>query len=270
MHAPDFITAIALGIVEGLTEFIPVSSTGHLLLAERFLCFDDPEFAKTFSVLIQLGAVLAVLAVCFQKLWRLVRAIPSDAVARRFALGVVVAVLPAMAVGAFAYEFIKRVLFDPWVVCTSLVLGGAVLLWVDRRKTQPVLDDATRFPLKKCLGIGLAQCVSMIPGVSRSGATIVSAILFGADKRAAAEFSFFIAIPTMAAAFAWDLLKSYDRLNLDGAAIIAVGFVTSFAAGFVVVRALLDFVSRRGLGIFGWWRIAVGLAGFALLAAFSG
>jgi undecaprenyl-diphosphatase len=264
----DLVRATLLGLLEGLTEFIPVSSTGHLLLLGHFFGFTDDAFGKTFVVLIQLGAILAILSVYFVRLWRIAFALPSDPDARRFVIGVLVAFLPAAIIGAGLHGFIKDVLFNVWIVCTTLIVGGLVLLWVDRVEFTPRHHDATRFPLGMYLGIGIAQCLAMIPGVSRSGATIVSAMLFGADKRSAAEFSFFLAIPTMAGAFAYDLYKNWGAMTEANVAIVAVGFVTSFIAGWFVVRGLLDYVSQHGFAVFAWWRIvvgALGLIGLALL-----
>jgi undecaprenyl-diphosphatase len=263
---PDIIKATLLGILEGLTEFIPVSSTGHLLLLGHFFGFTDDEFGKTFVVLIQLGAILAILSVYFVRLLKIALAIPSDPSARRFVVGVLVAFLPAAIIGYLLREFIKGRLFNPWVVCTALIIGGLILIWVDRLDLSRKHDDATKFPLEMYLGIGIAQCLAMIPGVSRSGATIVSAMLFGADKRSAAEFSFFLAIPTMAGAFALDLFKSWGQLTGDNTVIVAIGFLTSFVAGLFVVRGLLDYVSQHGFALFAWWRIVVGALGLIGLA----
>ena len=262
----DLLKAAVLGVLEGLTEFIPVSSTGHLLLLEHFFGFDDDAFGKTFVVLIQLGAILAILSVYFTRLWAIATALPSDPDARRFVIGVVLAFLPAALIGAAAHGFIKDVLFNVWIVCTMLIVGGAVLLWVDRLELAPRHRDATRFPLGMYIGIGVAQCLAMVPGVSRSGATIVSAMLFGADKRSAAEFSFFLAMPTMAGAFAYDLLKNWKLMSSGNTAIVAVGFITSFVAGYFVVKMLLDYVSRHGFALFAWWRIVVGAVGLIGLA----
>src|SRR5262249_27165597 len=197
----DLIKATFLGIVEGLTEFIPVSSTGHLLLVEHFFKVGDEDFGKTFVVLIQLGAILALLSIYFLRLWRIAVALPSDPGARRFVIGVLIAFLPAAVIGFLLRDFIKGVLFNVWIVCIALIVGGAILLWVDRLVLKVHHTDATQFSLPMYLGIGFCQCMAMIPGVSRSGATIVSAMLFGADKRSATEFSFFLAMPTMAGAF---------------------------------------------------------------------
>ena len=188
--------AAILGILEGFTEFLPVSSTGHLLLAQHFLGlgFDDERFSKTFSVLIQFGSILALLLVYFRKLFGVALALPTEKQARIFVIGVLIAFLPAAAIGAVAHGFIKGVLFNPLVVCIALIVGGFVLL-VDDMPLKTRYTDATTYPLSMYLKIGLCQCLAMIPGVSRSGATIVGAMLLGADKRSAAEFSFFLAIP---------------------------------------------------------------------------
>ena len=262
----DLLKAAMLGLLEGLTEFIPVSSTGHLLLLEHFLGFSDEAFGKTFVVLIQLGAVLAILSVYFGRLWTIARALPTQPWARRFVFGVLIAFLPAALIGAAAHGIIKGVLFNVWIVCTMLVIGGLILLWVDRLELKPRYTDATRFPLPMYLAIGLAQCLAMIPGVSRSGATIVSALLLGSDKRSAAEFSFFLAMPTMAGAFAYDLMKNWGQMNAGNTLIVAVGFATSFVAGWFVVRKLLDYISQHGFALFAWWRIIVGAVGFIALA----
>ncbi|MBR1216742.1 undecaprenyl-diphosphate phosphatase [Bradyrhizobium sp. U87765 SZCCT0131] len=262
----DAIRAVILGIVEGLTEFLPVSSTGHLLLVTHIFGLDEVGFWKTFNVLIQLGAILAILVIYFQRLWRIAMGMFSDPDARRFVIGVLVAFLPAVGVGLVAGSAIKAVLFSPWVVCFSLIVGGAVLLWVDQLDLKPRYHDATTFALPMYLGIGIAQCVAMIPGVSRSGASIVSAMLFGADKRSAAEFSFFLAIPTMVAAFVYDLYKSRAEMSTDHLAIIAIGFVVSFITALIVVRTFLDFVTRHGFVFFAWWRVTVGTLGLIALA----
>ncbi|MCB1477025.1 MAG: undecaprenyl-diphosphate phosphatase, partial [Rhodobiaceae bacterium] len=257
MAAGTFGEAAFLGILEGLTEFIPVSSTAHLLLAGHFLGFESS--GKAFEVLIQLGAVLAVITVYFTRLWNVLVTLPSSARSRNFVIGILVAFLPAAVIGALAHDFIKNVLFEtPVLICITLIVGGIILMWIDRQPLQPVHDDAMALTPGLCLKIGLCQCLAMIPGVSRSGATIGGAMLLGVDKRAAAEFSFFLAMPTMAGAFAYDAWKNRDVLSADDAALIAVGFVCAFIAGVVVVRGLLNFVSRHGFGFFAWWRIIVG------------
>lgn len=265
----DYLKALVLGVVEGLTEFIPVSSTGHLLLMEHFIGLGDDNFGKTFAVLIQLGAILAILSVYFAKLWNIAITLPSSPESRRFVIGVLVAFLPAAVFGALFHGIIKGVLFNPFLVCTTLIAGGLVLLVVDDMELEAREDDATKFPLPMYLKIGLFQCLAMVPGVSRSGATIVGAMLMGASKRAAAEFSFFLAMPTMAGAFAYDLLKNYKTLSADGVALIVIGFVAAFLSGLLVVRSLLAIVSNYGFKPFAYWRIAVGSIGLAALVAFG-
>ena len=262
----DVIKATILGIVEGLTEFIPVSSTGHLLLIQQFLGFSDEDFGKSFTVLIQFGAILALLSIYFVRLWQLFTGMFTDPNARRFIIGVLIAFLPAAVIGATAYKFIKEVLFNPWVVCFALIAGGAVLLWIDRLDLKPRYHEATGFTLPMYLVIGLAQCLSMVPGVSRSGATIVSAMLLGADRRAAAEFSFWLAMPTMAGAFAFDLYKSHAQMSSSNLLLVAIGFVVSFICAWFVVKTFLDYVSRHGFTLFVWWRVAVGTIGLIALA----
>jgi undecaprenyl-diphosphatase len=262
----DLIKAAVLGIVEGLTEFLPVSSTGHLLILQRFLGFSDDDFGKTFVVLIQLGAILAILSIYFAKLWRIFITMFSDPAARNFVIAVLIAFLPAAVIGAALHSVIKAYLFNVWVVCFTLIAGGAVLLWVDQLDMRPRYHDIMQFSWPMCLGIGLCQCLAMIPGVSRSGATIVSAMLFGADKRSAAEFSFFLAIPTMVGAFTLDLVKNHGQMTSGNVLLVAVGFACSFIAGFLVVKTFLDYVSRHGFALFAWWRVIVGSIGLVLLA----
>lgn len=263
----DAIRAVILGIIEGVTEFLPVSSTGHLLLAERFFGLGEGAFWDSFTILIQLGAILAIVALYFVRLWRVVIGMFSgDSDARRFVIGVLIAFLPAVIVGLVAGKYIKGMLFNPWVVCFTLIVGGAILLWVDQLDLKPREHDATRFPLLMYLWIGIAQCLAMIPGVSRSGATIVSAMLLGSDKRAAAEFSFFLAIPTMVGAFAYDFYKSRAEMTMDHMGIVAIGFVVSFVTAIIVVKSFLEYVTRHGFVLFAWWRVIVGTLGLIALA----
>lgn len=260
----DWVYAVVLGIVEGLTEFIPVSSTAHLILARDLLGLGGDW--DSFIVLIQLGAILAVVFAYLGRFWEITLRLPSDPAARRFVISVAVAFLPAALVGVLAHDFIKAVLFEsPKLIFASLLIGGVILLGMDRLGRGGRFKDATAVPLPRALGIGGVQCLSMIPGVSRSGATIVGGLLLGLDKRAAAEFSFFLAIPTMAGAFAYDLYKSGASLSGHQFGLIAVGFVTAFISGLFVVRTMLDFVARHGFGVFAWWRIAVGAGGLALI-----
>jgi undecaprenyl-diphosphatase len=260
--------ALILGILEGLTEFLPVSSTGHILLAGHFLGFNST--GKVFEIVIQLGAIMAILLVYFQRLWSIFIALPSDASARRFVAGILIAFLPAALIGVLAHDFIKTVLFEtPLLICVMLIIGGVILLWVDRLSLTPRYGDVTEFPLSLYLKIGLFQCLAMIPGTSRSGATIVGALLMGTEKRAAAEFSFFLAMPTMVGAFTYDIWKNRDLLSADDATLIGIGLVSAFISALLVVRTLLAFVSRRGYSLFGWWRIIVGTLGLIGLAVFG-
>ena len=264
MH--DALMAIVLGVIEGLTEFIPVSSTGHLILAKDALGLTGASW-DTFIVLIQLGAILAVVALYFTRLWKVLVTLPSDPHSRRFALSVLIAFLPAVVLGLGLHDFIKKVLFEsPGLICWSLILGGVVLIALDRFEPKPRHTDAMRYPLWTSFGIGLFQCLAMIPGVSRSGASIAGALLMGGDRRSAAEFSFFLAIPTMVGAFALDLYENRKSMDLHAGGIVAIGFVVSFLVGLVVVRGLLGFVQKRGYWPFGVWRIAIGVLGLVLIA----
>lgn len=262
---PDWLSAIILGLVEGLTEFIPVSSTGHLLLTKTLMGLKDPSW-DTFIVLIQLGAILAVVALYFQRLWKVVIGLPTRPEARRFALSVIIAVIPAFAAGLLLHDVIKKFLFEsPLIICWSLLIGGVILLAIDKKAPPAVDHDAMDLPLHKVLIVGLFQCLSLIPGVSRSGSTIVGSMLLGIERRAAAEFSFFMAIPIMVGAFVLDVYKNRDALDAGHMSIVAIGFAVSFLSGLVVVKYMLDFVSKRGFAPFAWWRIAVGIAGLAVL-----
>ncbi|MCZ4354486.1 undecaprenyl-diphosphate phosphatase [Roseovarius aestuarii] len=260
------LVAAALGLIEGLTEFIPVSSTGHMLLAGQFLGFHS--VGRSFEVVVQLGAVLAILSVYFGKLVRVFLDAPHDPEARRFILTVLVAFLPSLFVGVVAHEFIKTVLFEtPILIAVMLIIGGIILLFVDRFAPESIHQSATRLPLTLALKIGMYQVLAMVPGVSRSGATIVGALLNGVDKRAAAEFSFFLSIPTMAGAFTFDLYQNRDILDLSAMGDIAVGFAVAFVSAVLVVKWLLNFIGRHGYALFGWWRIIVGCV--ALIALWA-
>lgn len=264
METQTIVEAAFLGLLEGITEFLPVSSTGHLLLAGHFLGFESN--GKTFEVLIQLGAILAILSVYFGRLVNIARDLPTDPKARRFVTGILIAFLPAAVIGALAHDIIKTVLFEsPMLICVMLIIGGLILLWIDRVELKPRYTNVMDFPLGLCFKIGLIQCFAMIPGTSRSGATIVGALLLGTDKRSAAEFSFFLAMPTMAGAFAYDLFKNRHILTFNDASLIIVGFIAAFISGVFVVRFLLDYVSRHGFALFAWWRLVVGTLGLVAL-----
>ena len=265
MTLTEAATALLLGLLEGATEFIPVSSTGHLLLASHFLGFESA--GRTFEVAIQLGAVLAIAVAYAGKLAWVFGSAPRDPVARRFIGAVLLAFLPAAALGAALHDVIKTVFFEtPRLIATMLILGGVVLLVVDRLPLRPRFPEADRLPLRVAFAIGLCQCLALVPGVSRSGATIVGALFLGVTKRAAAEFSFFLSLPTMGGAVAFDLYQNRHVLSFDDMGLIALGFSTAFLSGLLVVRTLLDFVSRHGFAVFGWWRLLVGGVAMTLLS----
>ncbi len=260
------LVAALLGVIQGLTEFLPVSSTAHLLIGARLLRFDDP--GGVFTVMIQLGSILAVMWLYRSKIVHILTRLGSDADARHFALMVLVAFAPAVFAGVLLADYVTTVLYEsPQVFATTFVLGGIVMLLVERYRPTPAIFDADRTPLARALGIGACQVLAMVPGVSRSGATIVGGMLMGLDRPAAAEFSFFLAMPTMMAAFAHSLLKVRHQLSADRAAEIAVGFALAFVASLVVVRPFLAFVRRRGFAPFAWYRIVLGLTLFAAMAA---
>ena len=258
--------AILLGIIEGVTEFLPVSSTGHLILADRFLGLNS---SGTFKILIQLGAILAIVTVYAAKILKLLVDVPHDRRTQMFVLAILLAFLPAAVIGATFHKVVKSILLEsPMLVCISLIVGGIILLMVDRWRPQPVYHDVMDIPPMKALAIGCFQCLALVPGVSRSGSTIVGAMLLGVDKVRAAEFSFFLAMPTMAGAFVYDLYKSHGEITASMGQAIVVGFVVSFIVGVFVVKYLLDFVGRHGFAPFAWWRIIVGGLGLgALLVA---
>ncbi|WP_224704475.1 undecaprenyl-diphosphate phosphatase [Devosia aquimaris] len=255
---------LVLGVLEGLTEFLPVSSTGHLLLAGHFFGLTQPA---TFIVLIQLGAILAIVTIYFAKLAQLIGdALRGKAYAWQFAGSVLLACIPAIIAGVLLRDFIQGALWEsPMTICVSLVVGGIVLLLVDRMPKRETYDDIYHFPWHLALIIGLFQMLSLIPGVSRSGSTVVGAMLFGASKRSAAEFTFFVALPIMVGAFGYDLYKSRDLIDTSIALNVAVGFAAAFVVGAIVVRYLLAFVSNYGFAPFAWWRILVGGAGIVAL-----
>ncbi len=260
------ITAAILGLIEGLTEFLPVSSTGHILLAGHFLGFVSP--GRTFEVVIQLGAVLAILTVYAARLWAVFATARTDPKAFRFIMAVLIAFLPAAFAGILAHDFIKTILFEsPRLIAVMLIAGGVILLLVDRFAPVAVYDEAMEIPLKVALKIGFFQCLALVPGVSRSGATIVGALMMGVSKRTAAEFSFFLSMPTMGGAFAYDLLRNWDALDTSALTEIGIGFGVAFVTAVVVVRGLLNFIGRHGYAVFGWWRIGVGSAALIALSA---
>jgi undecaprenyl-diphosphatase len=262
-----YVHAAILGILEGLTEFLPVSSTAHLLIGERLLGFADP--GGIFTVVIQFGAVLAVVWLYRVKLLRVTAGLLSDPDSRRFALMLVLAFIPAAVAGLLLAKFIKSVLYEtPVVFAWAFIVGGIVMLLVERYRPKPEVFDAERTSPVRAFGVGVFQMLALIPGASRSGSTIVGGMLMGLDRPAAAEFSFFLAIPTMAAAFAHDLWEVRHELAPERGGEIAIGFVFAFLAALVVVRPFLRFVGRSGFGPFAWYRVAAGI--LILAGAFAG
>jgi undecaprenyl-diphosphatase len=262
-HA-DYFTAGLLGIVEGLTEFLPVSSTGHLILADTLLGIEGPA-SKLFDIVIQLGAILAVCWVYRRRFTEAALGLVSNAVSQRFVANILLAFLPAALVGAAGYRLIKDVLFSPWVVAVSLIVGGILILVIERLRPRPRVENVDQMRLRTAFGIGCCQILAMVPGVSRAGATIMGAMVLGVDRAAATQFSFFLAVPTMLGAAVYDLYKNRGILSVENGTIIAIGFVVAFLCALFVVRTLVGFVSRHGFGVFAWYRIAIGVLALALL-----
>jgi len=261
-----FLMAVVLGIVEGITEFLPISSTGHLILVEDLLGFEGPP-GNVFEIIIQLGAILSVVWIYRVKLWRTAMGMFSPGPAQRLALNVLIAFLPAAIVGFLAHDFIKSVLFSPWVVSVALIAGGIAILVIERVQKNPTITAVEDMSMGKALAVGLFQCIAMIPGVSRAAATIMGALLVGVNRPAAAEFSFLLAIPTMFGATLYDLYKNHDTLTSDSLAVIAVGFVVSFLVALVVVKWLLRYISAHSFGAFAVYRIILGIVMLGILFA---
>ena len=251
--------AAVMGVVEGLTEFLPISSTGHLILAGALLGFDDDK-AKVFDIAIQTGAILAVIIVYWQKISSTVRALPHSADAQRFALNVFIAFVPAVILGLLFGKAIKANLFTPEVVATSFIIGGFIILWAERRQASAVrIGEVEDMRWQDALKVGLVQCLAMIPGTSRSGATIIGGMLLGMSRKAATDFSFYLAIPTLIGAGAYSLYKDRALLSMTDAPMFAVGLVFSFLSAWVCVRWLLKFISTNSFEVFAWYRIVFGL-----------
>jgi undecaprenyl-diphosphatase len=263
MDMMEALKALVLGLVEGLTEFLPVSSTAHLILLSQALVFERSE---TFKVVIQFGAILALVVVYFEKIWTTTVSLPSRAESRRFALSVLLGFLPAIPAGLLLEETLSRVFLADVItptagaiIASTLIGGGVIMLLVERFRPAPQHSDAETIPLWKSFAVGCCQALALIPGVSRSGATIVGALTLGVDRRAAAEFSFFLSIPTMAAATVYKVYKDWEQLDFSNGALIGVGFVAAFIAAFIVVKPFLALVSRFGFAPFAFYRIALGL-----------
>jgi undecaprenyl-diphosphatase len=261
-----FLAAAVLGVVQGVTEFLPVSSTAHLLLSERLLGFQDP--GGVFTVMIQLGSILAVMWLYRMKIAEVVKGLGSNPQARRFAIGVLGATLPALLAGAFLSDFVKSILYEsPSVFAAAFIIGGIVMLVVERVRPTPLVRDVDHVPLARALGIGVCQTLALVPGVSRSGATIVGGMMMGLDRSTAAEFSFFLAMPTMTAAFAHGLFGVRHQLSAGRAVEIGIGLTMAFVSSLLVLKPFLNFIGRAGFGPFAWYRIATGVALLAAIAA---
>ena len=257
MELIALLNAVILGIIEGLTEFLPVSSTGHLILAGELLGYTGAASA-TFKIVIQLGAICAVLFVYWRRFLDVAINLPRDPNAQRFTRNLLLGFLPAMVIGVVVYKAIKALLETPMVVAVALIVGGVAILLIERGARHIKVQSVEAMPARTALTIGFAQCLAMIPGVSRSGATIMGALMLGVERRVAAEFTFFLAVPTMAAATVYDLWKSRHLLDLQDGLLIAVGFGTAFLTALLVVRSLIAFVGRYGFAPFAWYRIALG------------
>jgi undecaprenyl-diphosphatase len=263
-----YASAILLGIVEGLTEFLPISSTGHLILASTLLGIEGPE-SKLFDIVIQLGAILAVCWVYRERLYNAVAGFTTEAPARHFVGNIAIAFVPTAIAGVLLHRIIKDFLFSPWVVAVSFIVGGFLILLIERVRPRPRVHQVEAMSLATALAVGCCQILAMIPGVSRAGATIMGALMLRVDRPAATEFSFFLAIPTMLGATVFDLYKNRSILSFDGAVVIAIGFVVAFVAALFVVRRLVEFVSRHGFGVFAWYRIVLGAITLIALALFT-
>ncbi|SED95737.1 Undecaprenyl-diphosphatase [Burkholderia sp. WP9] len=264
--------ALILGVVEGLTEFLPVSSTGHLIVAGSLLNFTD-EHAKTFDVVIQLGAILAVCWEFRRRIGSVVSGLPSRPDARRFTLNVIIATIPAIVLGLLFEKTIKAALFSPVPVAFALVAGGVVILWAEARQrtrgeTAARVQSVDDLSAVDALKVGLAQCFALIPGMSRSGSTIIGGMLFGLDRRVATEFSFFLAIPIIFGATAYELHKDWHLLSVDALGTFTLGFLAAFVSAFACVRWLLRYIAAHDFTAFAWYRIAFGL--LILLVGYSG
>ncbi len=261
---PPAIQAAILGVVQGITEFLPVSSTAHLLIAGRLLGFDDP----IFTITIQLGSIFAVVWLYREKLFHVLRGLSTQPSARRFVIIILVALIPALVAGAALSGFITRVLYRTLLVnAVTFVVGGIIILIVERMQSRPTVHHVDNTPVSKAFGIGVCQAVAIIPGVSRSGATIIGGLALGLDRAVATEFSFFLAIPTLAAAFANSLWKARHDFTTVQSTNIAIGFVMAFISSALVIKPFLNYVRRSGFQAFAWYRIIAGLVLAAAIAA---
>ena len=263
-----FTKALIMGIVEGLTEFLPISSTGHLIITGDLLNFLERDQRDLFEIFIQLGAILAVCWEYRRKLIHAVAAVASEEKSRQFWLNLIIAFIPAAFLGLLFSKAIKAYLFSPVPVAAAFIVGGLAILWAERRKHTVTVAEVDAMGWRSALKIGLAQCFALIPGTSRSGATIIGGLLFGLSRQAATEFSFFLAIPTLTAAALYDLYKHRELLSADLSSVLAVGFVASFVFALLAVRGLVRYISKHDFVVFAWYRIAFGVV--VLLTAYFG
>jgi undecaprenyl-diphosphatase len=268
---PLLLVAIILGIVEGITEFLPVSSTGHLILATELLGY-HPARWEAFNVIIQLGAILAIVVLYWRTFWAVIEGLlQNNAVSWRFVRNILIGFLPSAVLGLVLLKYIEALLGDPKVVAIALILGGIAILVIERLVKRSDIVGVAEMPLGTAVGVGVAQCLAMIPGVSRSGATIMGALSLGVERRTAAEFSFFLAIPTMIGATALEFAKHHREIMAGahgvGFGTVALGFVISFLVALVVVRAFVHYISKHGFAPFAWYRIIVGTAALVWLFA---
>ena len=266
--------AIILGVVEGLTEFLPISSTGHLILAGSLLDFNDDK-GKVFEIVIQFGAILAVCWEFREKIAQVVAGLGSDARARRFTVNVIVACLPAIVLGLLFGKYIKAALFSPVVVATAFIVGGVIILLVERHNRRnaeagklPRVSAIDDLSLTDALKVGVAQCFALVPGTSRSGATIIGGMMFGLERKVATEFSFFLAIPILFGATVYELYKARSTLSVDDFSLFGIGFIAAFISAFICVRWLLRYIASHDFTAFAWYRIVFGLV--VLITAYSG
>jgi undecaprenyl-diphosphatase len=263
-------TAILLGIVEGLTEFLPVSSTGHLILATELFGFDPAQWS-TFNIVIQLGAILAVIVQFWRTFWAVgMGLLKLNPTSIRFVRNVLLAFIPSAILGLLLNDWIEGLLGEPSVVAWALIVGGIAILGIEKVAKPGPLTGVAELPAKQCIGVGFAQCLAMVPGVSRSGATIMGALAMGIERRTAAEFSFFLAVPTMVGATTLELIKHGDGLMAGTGVVgwneIAIGFFVSFVVALVVIKAFMAFVSKSGFAPFAWYRIVAGALALVLLS----
>lgn len=267
METSLLITALILGIVEGLTEFLPISSTGHLIIVGSLLGYTD-EQSKVFKIVIQFAAILAVCWAYRERLVRVVTGLGSDPTQRAFAGHLIVAFLPAAVLGLLFHSTIKTYLFNPLTVAGALIVGGLLILYIEKRAYHPRVESVDEMDWKLALKVGFAQALAMFPGVSRAGATIMGGVVMGLSRKTATEFSFFLAIPTMLAATVYDLYKSWALLDASALPVFAVGFVASFFAAMLAVKVFLGFVGRHTFVGFAWYRIIFGV--LVLVTAYTG